>query len=42
MELALPKIDQKTIDSKSSIVKNLCKLTNQENVLSHADEIKPY
>ena len=42
MELALPKIDQKTIDSKSSIVKNLCKLTNPENVLSHADEIKPY
>ena len=42
MELALPKIDQKTIDNKSSIVKNLCKLTNPENVLSHADEIKPY
>ena len=42
MDLALPKIDQKTIDNKSSIVKNLCKLTNPENVLSHADEIKPY
>ena len=42
MELALPKIDQKTIDNKNSIVKNLCKLTNSENVLSHADEIKPY
>ena len=42
MELALPKIDQKTIDNKNSIVKNLCKLTNPENVLSHADEIKPY
>ena len=42
MELALPKIDQKTIDNKSSIIKNLCKLTNPENVLSHADEIKPY
>jgi len=42
MELALPKIDQKTIDNKISIVKNLCKLTNQENILSHADEIKPY
>ena len=42
MELALPKIDQKTIDNKSSIVKNLCKLTNPENVLSHGDEIKPY
>ena len=42
MELALPDIDQKTIDNKSSIVKNLCKLTNPENVLSHADEIKPY
>ena len=42
MELALPKIDQKTIDNKISIVKALCKLTNPENVLSHADEIKPY
>ena len=42
MELALPKIDQNTIDNKNSIVKNLCKLTNPENVLSHADEIKPY
>ncbi|WP_440908925.1 FAD-linked oxidase C-terminal domain-containing protein [Candidatus Pelagibacter sp.] len=42
MELALPDIDQKTIDNKNSIVKNLCKLTNPENVLSHADEIKPY
>ena len=42
MELALPKIDQRTIDNKSSIVKSLCKLTNPENVLSHADEIKPY
>ena len=42
MELALPEIDQKTIDNKSSIVKNLSKLTNPENVLSHADEIKPY
>ncbi|WP_440937238.1 FAD-linked oxidase C-terminal domain-containing protein [Candidatus Pelagibacter sp.] len=42
MELALPKIDQKTIDNKSSIVKNLCKLTDPENVLSHVDEIKPY
>ena len=42
MELALPEIDQKTIDNKSSIVKNLSKFTNPENVLSHADEIKPY
>ena len=42
MELALPEIDQKTIDNKSSIVNNLSKLTNPENVLSHADEIKPY
>ena len=42
MELALPEIDQKTIDNKSSIVKNLSKLTNPDNVLSHADEIKPY
>ena len=42
MELALPKIDQKTIDNKNSIVKNLCKLTNPENVLSEADELRPY
>ena len=42
MDLALPEIDQKTIENKSSIVKNLSKLTNPENVLSHADEIKPY
>ena len=42
MDIALPEIDQKTIDNKSSIVKNLSKLTNLENVLSHADEIKPY
>ena len=42
MDLALPEIDQRTIDNKSFIVKNLCKLTNPENVLSHADEIKPY
>ena len=42
MDLALPEINQKTIDNKSSIVKNLSKLTNPENVLSHADEIKPY
>jgi glycolate oxidase len=42
MDIALPEIDQKTIDNKSSIVKNLSKLTNPENVLSHADEIKPY
>ena len=42
MELALPKIDQKTLDNKNSIVKYLCKLINPENVLSHADEIKPY
>ena len=42
MDLALPEIDRKTIDNKSSIVKNLSKLTNPENVLSHADEIKPY
>ncbi|WP_440931551.1 FAD-linked oxidase C-terminal domain-containing protein [Candidatus Pelagibacter sp.] len=42
MDITLPEIDQKTIDNKSSIVKNLSKLTNPENVLSHADEIKPY
>ena len=41
-ELALPKIDRSIISRKDEIVKNLSRLTNLENVLSHADEIKPY
>ena len=40
--IALPKIDQKIIDQKEEIVKNLSKISGLDNVLSHADEIKPY
>jgi glycolate oxidase len=41
-ELALPKIDKSIIEKKEYIFGELRKLTNTENVLSHADEIKPY
>ena len=41
-ELALPKIDKKTLDKKDYIFKSLAKLINPEHVLSHKDEIKPY
>ena len=41
-ELALPKIDKKTLDKKDYIFKSLAKLINPEYVLSHKDEIKPY
>jgi len=40
--IALPKIDKKIIDQKDEIVKNLSKISGLDNVLSHADEIKPY
>ena len=41
-ELALPKIDRSILNNKNLIVKKLSNLINPENVLSHADEIKPY
>ena len=41
-ELALPEIDKSIVSRKNQIVKNLSRITNSENVLSHADEIKPY
>ena len=41
-QIALPKIDRSIVSRKDEIVKSLSKLTNSENVLSHADEIKPY
>ena len=41
-EIALPKIDNLILDRKSEIIKNLSKLTNIENVLSEADELRPY
>ena len=41
-ELALPKIDNSFLNRKNEIVKKLSKLTNIENVLSEADELRPY
>src|SRR5210317_483548 len=41
-QIALPKIDRSIVSRKDEIVKSLSRLTNSENVLSHADEIKPY
>ena len=41
-ELVLPKIDEATISKKEYIFKNLSKIINPENVLTHKDEIKPY
>ena len=41
-EIALPKIDDSILNRKSEIVKKLSKLTNIENVLSEADELRPY
>ena len=41
-ELVLPKINKETISKKEYIFKNLAKIINPENILSHADEIKPY
>ena len=40
--IALPEIDQSTINKKEYIFKKLKKLTSSENVLSHEAEIKPY
>jgi len=40
--LAMPKIDRATISLKDRIVEKFKKITKQENVLSTADEIKPY
>ena len=39
-ELVLPKIDEATISKKEYIFKNLSKIINPENVLTHKDEIK--
>ena len=40
MVLHLPEADQKILDNKSSIVKELNRFTN--NVLSDNDELRPY
>ncbi len=41
-EIALPKIDKSILNNKSEIVRKLAKFTNPENVLSEADELRPY
>ena len=40
--IALPAIDQSTINKKEYIFKKLKKLTSPENILSYEAEIKPY
>ena len=41
-ELALPKVDKNVLLKKPLIVSDLKKIINKDNVLSDADEIKPY
>ena len=41
-ELALPKVDRNILSKKLLIVSDLKKIINKDNVLSDADEIKPY
>ena len=41
-ELALPKVDKNILSKKPLIVSDLKKIINKDNVLSDADEIKPY
>jgi len=41
-DIALPKIDQSTINKKEYIFKKLKKITSSENILSHESETKPY
>jgi len=40
--IALPKIDQSILAKKATIISNLKKITNSENVLSEDDETKAY
>ena len=40
--LIMPRIDKKTILKKKIIVKNLKKFLKSENVLDHADELRPF
>ena len=40
--IALPKIDQSILAKKATIISNLKKITNSENVLSEDDEVKAY
>ena len=38
----MPKIDNKVIQNRDQIIKDLGKFISKENLLSHQDEIKPY
>ncbi len=41
-KLSMPKIDRKTISNKNTIIKNLKKIINPENILDHEDQVKPF
>jgi len=41
-EIALPKVDKSILVKKKEIIKSLSKLINSENILSEADEVRPY
>jgi glycolate oxidase len=41
-EIALPKVDKSILIRKKEIIKSLSKLINSENILSEADEVRPY
>ena len=42
-EIALPKVDKSILIRKKEIVKKLSKFVkNAENILSEADEVRPY
>ena len=40
--LSMPKIDRKVILKKDTIVQNLKKIINPNNVLDHPDELRPF
>ena len=41
-QIALPKIDKSILIRKDEIVKKLSKIINSDNILSEADEVRPY
>jgi glycolate oxidase len=41
-EIALPKVNKSILVRKKEIIKSLLKLINSENILSEADEVRPY
>ena len=40
--LKMPKIDNRVIQNRDQIIKDLGKFISKKNILSHQDEIKPY